>query len=141
MTTASLSPFRLSTAYCLYAPESYTRATPEVRATVVNGCGPGGWKLDLVPDTIWFLDISLCCDIHDWMYVEGETIEAKEEADRVFLNNMLRAIDAAGGPKILQALRRHRAAKYYNMVHLFGGPAYWLGKNSSTQLIAATSTS
>lgn len=121
----------------LFAPESYTRATPEVRAAVVNGCGPGGWKIDLVPDTIWLLDISACCDIHDWMYAAGSYIYDKEEADRVFLNNMLRTIEAAGGWWWLKALRRRRAAKYYNMVHLFGGPAFWLGKNSGTQLITA----
>lgn len=118
-----------------FAPESYVRAIPEVRAALVNGCGPGGWKIDLVPDTIWGLDISEVCNIHDWMYVTGRRLEDKDEADRVMLNNMLRAINAAGGWWILRFLRRRRARIYFESVHIFGGPAFWAGKNSCTQLI------
>jgi len=122
----------------LYAPESYVSAPPEVRAAVANGCGPGGWKVDIVPDTIWGLDISAACNIHDWMYAAGTTIADKDEADRVLLNNMLRLIEAAGGWRILRALRRHRARIYYEAVRHFGGPAFWAGKNRDTELIPAT---
>lgn len=124
----------------LYAPESYITASPEVRAIAVNGCGPGGWKVDLVPDTIWFLDISAACNIHDWMYTTGDTLADKEEADRVFLNNMLRLIYGATGTsgRLLRNPRRIRAWEYYEFVQHFGGPAFWENKNEQKNLIPAS---
>lgn len=119
----------------LYAPESYTRASVEVRLAVVNGCGPGGWKFDLIPDTIWFLDVSAACNIHDWMYQAGATIADKDEADRVLLNNLLRLIETAGGLWIIRRLRRNRAWVYYQAVARFGGPAFWSGKNPDTTIM------
>lgn len=114
--------------YTLYAPPSYIEASPEVKA-IVNGCGTSGWKGDLVPDTIWGLCITASCNVHDWMYQTGSTLAEKEEADRVFLNNMLRQIEDAGGWSLVKRLRRNRAKVYYEAVHLFGGPAFWYGKN------------
>lgn len=122
----------------LYAPESYINASPEVRAAAVNGCGPGGWKVDLIPDVIWWLDISPSCNIHDWMYTVGETLADKEEADRVFLNNVLRQIDAAKGCWLIKRLRLRAARAYYEAVQHFGGPAFWSNKNAHTNLIAAS---
>lgn len=119
----------------LYAPELYISASPEVRATVVNGCGPAGWKGRLIPDTIWGLKITEACNIHDWMYTTGETIADKDESDRVFLNNILRLIDAAGGWRLLIKLRYQRAQEYFEFVRTFGGPYFWDGKNASTNLI------
>jgi hypothetical protein len=113
----------------LYAPESYVRAVPDVRRYVANGCGPSGWKGYLVPETIYLLPVREACDIHDWMYAEGETIADKDSADRTFLNNLLRLINAAGGPRWLVWLRTRRALKYYKAVCLFGGPAFWKEKN------------
>jgi hypothetical protein len=126
----------------LYAPASYVAASPEVRLQVVNGCGPGGWKVDIVPDCIWGLDISAVCDIHDWMYSVGITLADKEEADRVFLNNTLRLIDSTPGwwnqLLIVKQLRRNRARVYFEAVHYCGGPAFWDGKNPQSHLIPAT---
>lgn len=119
----------------LYAPPSYVSATVEVRLAAVNGCGTGGWKGAIVPETLWFLDISEACNIHDWMYIAGSTIADKDEADRVFLNNMLRLIEGAGGPWLLQRLRRNRAWIYYEAVHKFGGPAFWAAKNPQTTMM------
>ena len=62
------------------------------------------------------------------MYHVGQTVDDKQEADRVFLNNMLRLIEDASG--WLKCLRRRRALKYYEAVVVFGGPAYWAGKNA-----------
>jgi len=120
----------------LYAPPSYVTATPEVRAAAVNGCGTGGWKGSLVPDTLWGLSVTAACNIHDWMYTAGGTLADKDEADRVFLNNMLRLVEAAGGWAILKQLRRNRAREYYEAVHIFGGPAFWAGKNPDTHTIS-----
>lgn len=118
----------------LYAPESYHLATQEVRDLVTNGCGTSGWKGWIVPDTVYFLSIREACQIHDWMYTAGQTLADKGEADRVFLNNMLRIIDAAGGWRILVLARKTRARDYYEAVHLFGGPAFWSGKNREENL-------
>ena len=115
----------------LYAPESYQQATEEAKAKICNGCGPQGWKYDFIPDTIWGLSICECCNIHDWMYHEGATIEEKEEADRVYLNNILRLIEAHTKYRFVKWLRRRRAFKYYMAVATFGGPAFWAGKNSA----------
>lgn len=134
MTTPVLNMKREGEAW-LYAPELYITATPEVRAQVCNGCGPGGWKVDIIPDTIWGLCITESCNVHDWMYATGATIADKEEADRVFLNNVLRQIDAAGGCSLLRKLRRARAKEYYEAVHLFGGPAFWSNVNPITNMM------
>lgn len=122
----------------LYAPESYIQALPAVRAQISNGCGPAGWKYKLISDSIWGLNIKVCCDIHDWMYAAGETLADKGEADRVFHNNMLRMIEAAGGPAWLQTLRRRRAKTYYLAVEYGGGPAFWHNKNGYNVLFAIT---
>jgi len=113
----------------LFAPATYVSAPEAIRQAVVNGCGTGGWKGALVPDTIWGLSITAACNIHDWMYAAGSTLAEKEEADRVFLNNMLRLVESAGGLWLLQRLRRRRAWIYYQAVYRFGGPAFWSGKN------------
>jgi len=63
------------------------------------------------------------------MYAKGKLIDDKHEADRVFLNNMVRVIDTESC-RILRALRRYRAMSYYNAVRDFGGPAYWANKNA-----------
>ncbi|MBE0598331.1 MAG: hypothetical protein IH614_13770 [Desulfuromonadales bacterium] len=121
----------------LYAPAAYVAAPAEVRSLVVNGCGPRGWLRDLVPDTLYGLDVAAACNIHDWMYVAGATIEEKREADRVFLNNLLRLVNAAGGFWLLRQLRRRRARTYYEAVEHFGGPFFWDGKNPADHLITA----
>lgn len=111
----------------LYAPPAYWLLSPEVRERLVNGCGPGGWKFDLIPDTVWGLSIREACDIHDYMYAMGSSIAEKDEADRTFLNNMLRLVE--GSCFLLRPLRRLRAWTYYQAVHRFGGPSFWGGKN------------
>ena len=122
----------------LFAPENYVLASLAVRAQVVNGCGPGGWKVDIIPDTIYGLNVSEACNIHDWMYTTGETLADKEEADRVFLNNILRLIDAADSIWLLRKLRRIRAREYFEAVSHFGGPAFWAGKNDKKNLVPAS---
>ena len=111
----------------LYAPASYVNAPPAVRAEICNGCGTKGLCGFVIPDSIWGLDITESCHIHDWAYYEGQTLADKEEADRVFLNNMLRLID--GGWWWLKRPRILRAREYYQAVKICGGPAFWSGKN------------
>lgn len=115
----------------LFASESYLAASPEVIAQVVNGCGTAGWKGLLVPDNILGICITPACNIHDWDYAVGKTIEDKDIADRCFLNNMLRLVSEDG---LLEPARCEIAKGYYESVHLFGGPAFWTGKNPESQL-------
>ena len=112
----------------LYAPKNYWTLSPEDHAMICNGCGAANAKFDFVPDTIYGLGVNPACNIHDYMYLMGETIDDKKEADRVFLNNLLRLIDHKGGWR--RFLRRRRALKYYNAVVELGGPAFWDGKNA-----------
>ncbi len=115
----------------LIAPESYRRATEQERRRICNGCGTkglGGW---LVPDTLYGLSIEEACDIHDWMYHEGRTEVDKRRADQIFLENMLRIVEAQDYPwwlVWLRWLRRYRAMSYYQAVRDFGDTAFWKGK-------------
>lgn len=120
---------RMAEAGTIYAPASFLCSAIGDLANICNGCGAANSKFDFVPDTIYGLFIGDCCNIHDWMYHEGRSIEDKEEADRVMLNNMLRLIrrDTAWyRPKFLM---RWRAKAYYLAVKHFGGPSFWAGKN------------
>ena len=105
--------------YALYKPEGYD-------PTVTNGCGSGRLGAVLVPDSLVGLCIKEACNIHDYMYHVGVTIEDKKLADRVFLNNMSRIVLLEGGPLLQPRLALVR--KYYEVVKYFGGPAFWKGK-------------
>jgi len=111
----------------LTAPEEYRDLTPEQRKNICNGCGPKGRGF-LIPDTMYGLDISEVCDIHDFMYHMGETLEDKEEADRTMRNNLIRVIKHKTNFQLLEWLRLKRANTYYSFVKDLGGPAFWDGK-------------
>ena len=118
----------------LFAPETFWTLHPILRGKYCNGCGPKGLCGFIVPDTIWGLCITAACEIHDYMYAIGETLADKEEADRVFLNNLLRIIDAGTRYDWLKRLRNRRARTYYLAVVELGGPAFWSGKNKPEEL-------
>ena len=117
----------------LWAPEAYWAAAPEEVDRVAGGCGPGGFGDHLVPDTMYGLSVTPACRIHDFMYHIGETDDDKDEADRVFLNNLFRIIDARSESRILRRLRRIRARTYYYAVSYGGGPAFWNSKNNESE--------
>lgn len=113
----------------LFAPIEYWQLTPDAHDEICNGCGRAGWKGQFVPDHLLFLSIKSACDIHDYMYHVGVGLSDKDEADRIFLNNMLRLIEG----KSIWLLKRDRmqmAKFYYVKVKYLGGPAFWEGKNS-----------
>lgn len=118
----------------LYAPKAYWDMDPKMVDEITGGCGPGGVGDRFVPDTVYLLSIFDACRIHDWMYRFGETLADKDEADRIFLNNMVRIVEASRGPKWLKKLRLRRVQKYYLAVHLLGGSAFWKGKNDEKNL-------
>lgn len=115
----------------LIRPEGYDKLSPEEKARICNGCGAAG-QTDYIPDTIYGLRITEACNIHDYMYYLGDTWQEKEDADRIFLINLLRIIDSI--PKkgiwsrIVRRLRKLRALSYYNAVVHFGGLAFWANK-------------
>jgi len=120
----------------IYKPKSYINASKGLKKEVCNGCGPGGWKFDLIPDTIYGLSITEACNVHDWMYYEGKTKDDKRRADRIFLENVLWIIDnyysksKAWYKGLMRWLRRRRAYKYYEAVADFGNSAYEKGKKA-----------
>jgi len=115
----------------LYAPEEYWITPAAILVKIVNGCGTPGWKGDLVPEKLFGVSIAEACNVHDWMYWAGEAAEAsREEADRVFLNNMLRIVEAESANWLTRAIRRRLALHYYEAVRDFGAPHFWVGKNS-----------
>lgn len=105
----------------------FAEKAPHLIEEVVNGCGDG-WRAKIIPNTMYCLNIEPACIIHDWDYHHGLTNEDKEKADRRFLNNMLRIIEGHSANHMIRALRSRRALKYYEAVHMFGGPAFWQGK-------------
>ena len=119
----------------LTVSDSYRRALPEVVASVVNGCGPGGWKYDLVPDTLYGLKVTESCNSHDWDYHMGETDADKAAADLRLLCNLIATIDHAAqkiiSGKILKPFRYQRAFEYYCVVKEGGNDAFWEGKEQA----------
>ena len=118
----------------LFAPPSYWALTPRQRADICNGCGTKGIVGHIIPDSLYGLSIKEACNIHDYMYRTGSTIEDKWEADRVFLNNMLRLVDDGSDNWFTRWVRSRAAVKYYYAVRDCGGPAFWQGKNSFDEL-------
>lgn len=119
----------------LYAPPDYWALTDDERACY-NGCGTSGWKGAVVPETMWGLNVTRACNIHDHMYKYGMSEEDRAEADRVFLNNLMRIINARGG--WLTWLRRYRAVTYYNFVRKYGSVHFWDGKNKPENMVTVT---
>lgn len=112
----------------LFASPSFKNANPDLLVKICDGCGAEHAKIDFVPETIYMLYVGYACFIHDWDYYKGTNILDKEEADRVFLNNLLRLIKLDTRWYTPKGLMRQRAKTYYKMVHWFGGPAFWRAK-------------
>ena len=116
----------------LKIPSGYNKLTLAQRKKICNGCGTSGWKGKLVPETMWGLNVSEACQIHDFMYHVGKTIGDKNTADKVFLFNLNRIIDTTSGMNSwLNPLRRIRANTYYEAVKKFGKDAFLEGKKGT----------
>jgi len=110
----------------LVAPNTFWSATEEEIEAKTGGCGPGGIGDWFVPDTMYGESVFLACQIHDWMYGEGETQEDKKWADIVFLVNMTLLITADGD--LLDPLRLRRVMTYFEAVYYGGGSAFDKGE-------------
>jgi hypothetical protein len=113
----------------LYAPAGYWNLTPEEHRFMCDGCGRGILSI-VIPDVVFGLRITAACDIHDYMYLVGDTYEDKQAADRVFLNNMLRLVEARTDWDWLKKLRAATCYLYYLAVDKLGGPSFWARKNA-----------
>ena len=106
----------------IYAPTSFWSIPPDLR---LGGCGAGKLGDILIPDTLWGLNVTLMCKIHDHMYSIGITEEDRSDADRTLRNNLMKWVDYNTNSYVLKWLRTRRAEKYYLAVRIFGGPAFW----------------
>jgi hypothetical protein len=104
----------------IFTPTDYIDATQEARAIVCNGCGPDGWKGSLVPDTIVGCVVTTACDIHDWMYNVGGSEIDKDNADKIFRDNLIALIMASNRWTIVKYFGRQKAWWYYRAVRITG---------------------
>jgi len=116
-----------SAPFWLEAPKGYLELSDLERFLICNGCGSAKAKFDFVPDTIYGLNITEACYIHDYGYHIGLTMDDKKAADTQFLQNMLTIINTKSA-WIMKWPRRWRAMTYYSAVCDKGHDAFWHGK-------------
>ena len=102
----------------LLCPLGMATAPMDTIMLTTNGCGRAGIEEKLVPDTIWGLDISPVCRVHDWMYSDADTLDDEEFADGVFAANLVAYIRQKSANRFMAALRLHRAYLYIDAVAL-----------------------
>lgn len=117
----------------LVLPKAVCNLTPGQIAEISNGCGPESMKIKLIPDAIMGVDFRNACNGHDCCYHFGEDEEDKRTSDRLFLYNLLLAIDdhyAANGidDKLLRVVSGSAAFDYYKAVSDWGDTAFYAGK-------------
>lgn len=107
-------------------------------ASYCNGVGSKvGWfnKIlwHLIPNTLLFLNITDCSDLHDVGYAHPvkfatlcEALAYKDSVDHNFHSNLVRRITKAGG--VLRVVRLMRADKYFRLVQECGKEAFLAGK-------------
>ena len=107
----------------LISSEEYKNAHPGTLDAICNGCGSSGWKGSIVPDRILGVDISRACDIHDFDYWMGGTVDQRKRADLRFLVNMNRLIEertSFWSRRFFNPLRMWLAQLYYEDVRKHG---------------------
>jgi hypothetical protein len=102
----------------LECPKTMAEADFDEIMIVTNGCGRAGFEGILVPDSIWWLDISPACRVHDWMYGEVESLQDERDADSLLAKYLIILIQQKTENKILLWLRLRRAYKYISAVVL-----------------------
>jgi len=102
----------------------FKRLFPEEWASF--GCGPGGFGDWIVPDTMWGLNISEACRVHDWYYrfYWDRSTEAKKFADTLLMDNCRAIIEQGSSNVIILNLRYIRCRTYYFMVDRCGQSAW-----------------
>lgn len=105
----------------LLAPIDFWNLPDKVREGY--GCGPGKIGDLFVPDTFYGLSIKPACEIHDYCYETGQTLDDKAFADMLFLINTLAIIEHRSG-RLLKVPRTYRAITYYIAVRDAGRDAF-----------------
>ena len=105
----------------------YTTLTQKEKDEICNGCGPAGWKGELVPETMWGLKVTEICNIHDFDYHIGQTMDDKKIADNRFLKNLCKYVKKLS-PWYLVAQRLARCYLYYVVVKKAGNEYFKANK-------------
>ena len=114
----------------LYAPKTFWKASPNEIKKHCNGCGAkGGIK---VPNTMYGLNVKICCEIHDWMFAKGKTYADFLFANAVFIMNL--TIVISNNNLFLAPFRFSRATKYFLAVQTLGESNYWKNKRKNKVL-------
>lgn len=100
----------------LKAPPEYWSLSPDEKDKLTNGCGPAGWKGNLIPDDLLGVSIKEPCNIHDFRYSNGGNESDRKVADREFLENMLEVVETESHDFFLKQARRRLALDYYCVV-------------------------
>ena len=104
-----------------YAPEGYWKLSKEDKKKIkLNKCGGDKITATLVPDYILGVDISEVCNVHDYMYLKGETAEDKKRAEKIFYDNLQVAVNEKKGNGFVRFLRRGIASIYAKLASLLG---------------------
>jgi len=82
---------------------------------MTNGCGPGGWKYDIVPDKIYGLSIKYDCNNHDIDWHFAKTWDEAVLANILFKKAVHSRIK--NGKWILRGVRYVRFMWYYRAVN------------------------
>jgi hypothetical protein len=85
-----------------------------------NGCGPKGTFGKLIPDSLLGVSVHEACNLHDELYSQGGTSKERKEADKFFLDEMLKIVDKNSESHLLKVLRKSQAYLYFYAVRLFG---------------------
>ena len=111
-----------------YVALKLLESDPKKFANYCNGVGSQvGWLgrliYHIIPNTIWFLDITPASDIHDVEYSIPDEFESISAAEKVFdetnlrlYNNIVTLIDRKGRGGLIYQMRMHRAGLYYDAV-------------------------
>ena len=112
--------------FALVVPTTLLNATSEEIEKKTGGCGPGNIGDWFVPDTMYGESVFLACQIHDWMYGEGNNLNDKKWADIVFLINMTLLV--TNDENELDVLRLRRVMTYFEAVYFGGDSAFVKGE-------------
>ncbi|MBK25397.1 MAG: hypothetical protein CME70_15490 [Halobacteriovorax sp.] len=103
----------------LLAPKDFWTTSETEKKKILNECGGDVVTAALVPNNILGKDVSVACDIHDFMYLKGKTSQDKVVADNTFAKNLKALTDQTQNP-ILRKLRGLIGRIYYLAASIFG---------------------
>lgn len=102
----------------LWVPGSFISASDEDIALNCNGCGTKGLGGYLVPDNMWGLNVTIVCNVHDWMYGLCESEDEEDLADYYFKCNLRRYIREKSVNAVIRSMRLTMANTYFAAVSL-----------------------